>query len=141
MPPVFVDTAYHIAIFNAGDPLHGSATALANELAPDRSSQFVSTHLVLAEFLASASRATHLRVQAADYVRAFIAAPPVIIVETGAPLFERALQLYGSREDKRYSLVDCVSMIVCHDLGITDVLTSDHDFEQEGFNILLQRRT
>jgi predicted nucleic acid-binding protein len=30
-------------------------------------------------------------------------------------------------------------MVVCRDLGITDVLTSDHDFEQEGFDILLER--
>jgi hypothetical protein len=28
-------------------------------------------------------------------------------------------------------------MVVCHGLGITEVLTSDRDFEQEGFVRLL----
>ena len=141
MPPVFIDTAYHIAIFNPDDQLHSSAIALAATLARDRWLSFLTTHLVFAEFLASASRAPRLRVQAADYVRALIDMPRVTIVALDDSLFGRGLELYRSRQDKRYSLVDCVSMIVCRDLEITDVLTADHDFEQEGFNILLRRRT
>jgi hypothetical protein len=30
-----------------------------------------------------------------------------------------------------------MSMAICHDRGISEVLTADHDFEQEGFRILL----
>ncbi len=52
--------------------------------------------------------------------------------------FLEALELYESRLDKGYSLTDCISMNVCHKLGITQVLTHDHHFEQEGFSILLQ---
>jgi len=29
-------------------------------------------------------------------------------------------------------------MLVCRDLGVTDVLTADSDFEHEGFHILLK---
>ena len=52
-------------------------------------------------------------------------------------LLERAIDLYEQRPDKTYSLTDCISMIICRDRGITDVLTSDKDFEQEGFTRLL----
>ena len=52
-------------------------------------------------------------------------------------LFAAGLDLYGRRLDKQYSMVDCMSMVVCRERDIQDVFTSDHDFEQEGFRILL----
>ncbi len=138
MSPVFIDTAHHIAVFNVDDPLHRTAITLANEMSANRSITFVTTHLVFAEFLASTSRTGHLRVAAAAYVSALMAERRVAVVDLTPPLFERSLSLYRSRPDKRHSLTDCFSMVVCEDLGITDVLTSDHDFEQEGFNIMLR---
>jgi predicted nucleic acid-binding protein len=48
----------------------------------------------------------------------------------------RALYLYSLRVDKAYSLVDCMSMVVMQDRGITHVLTNDHHFRQEGFTVL-----
>jgi predicted nucleic acid-binding protein len=53
-------------------------------------------------------------------------------------LFDRSLDLYARRPDKSYSMVDCISMVVCRDLEIADVLTDDRDFEQEGFVALLR---
>lgn len=38
--------------------------------------------------------------------------------------------------DKGYSLTDCSSMCVMKTLGITDVLTHDKHFAQEGFHLL-----
>jgi predicted nucleic acid-binding protein len=52
-------------------------------------------------------------------------------------VFERAIAHYESRVDKAYSFTDCTSMVICRDLRITQVLTHDHDFEQDGFTILL----
>ena len=54
-----------------------------------------------------------------------------------ADLFFEGLALYGSRLDKGYSLTDCISMNAMRERGITDVLTHDDHFTQEGFNILL----
>jgi len=51
--------------------------------------------------------------------------------------FLKALELYESRLDKGYSLTDCISMNVCRELGIKEILTHDRHFEQEGFKILL----
>jgi len=52
-------------------------------------------------------------------------------------LFDAGLDLYRSRLDKGYSLTDCMSMIVCRQRNVTQVLTHDHHFAQEGFEILL----
>lgn len=47
------------------------------------------------------------------------------------------MDLYEQRLDKGYSLVDCISINVVRDRGITEVLTNDHHFEQEGFASLI----
>jgi len=51
--------------------------------------------------------------------------------------FLKGLELYASRLDKGYSLTDCISMNICREFDITEILTHDHHFEQEGFRILL----
>src|SRR5207249_2490183 len=50
--------------------------------------------------------------------------------------FDDALILYEARLDKGYSLTDCRSMLALRALSITEVLTNDHHFTQEGFTIL-----
>ncbi len=59
------------------------------------------------------------------------------VIEQKRNVFLDALELYESRLDKGYSLTDCISMNVCRTVGITEILTHDHHFEQEGFKILL----
>ena len=49
----------------------------------------------------------------------------------------RGLELYKARGDKNYSLTDCISMMAMRDRDITDVLTHDRHFAQEGFTVLL----
>jgi predicted nucleic acid-binding protein len=39
--------------------------------------------------------------------------------------------------DKGWSGVDCLSMVVMQERGITDVLSHDHHFEQGGHALLL----
>lgn len=53
--------------------------------------------------------------------------------------FLRGVDLYSRRPDRDYSLVDCISMNVMRDEGITDILTNDHHFAQEGFHILVRK--
>ena len=54
--------------------------------------------------------------------------------------FLSGVRLYGQRADKGYSLTDCISINACRQEEIVDVLTNDHHFIQEGFNILITRR-
>jgi predicted nucleic acid-binding protein len=46
------------------------------------------------------------------------------------------LKLYQQRLDKGYSLTDCISMNTMRKSGITEVLTHDLHFTQEGFIIV-----
>jgi predicted nucleic acid-binding protein len=64
--------------------------------------------------------------------------PDVAIVWVDASLHEEALNLLLARLDKTYSLCDAVSFILVREHGIRDALTTDHHFEQEGFNRLLK---
>jgi predicted nucleic acid-binding protein len=50
--------------------------------------------------------------------------------------FLDALSFYESRLDKEFSLVDCRSMLAMKSLGLTEVLSNDHHFSQEGFAVL-----
>ena len=52
--------------------------------------------------------------------------------------FLAGLELYRARPDKRYSLVDCISMQTMRREGLTEVLTNDRHFEQEGFRPLFR---
>jgi predicted nucleic acid-binding protein len=46
------------------------------------------------------------------------------------------LSLYKARADKGYSLTDCISMNTMRERNLTEVLTHDQHFAQEGFSLL-----
>lgn len=52
-------------------------------------------------------------------------------------LHRAALELLGVRPDKSYSLCDAVSFILMRRNGISEALTTDRHFAQEGFVRLL----
>ena len=54
-------------------------------------------------------------------------------------LCEAAVDLYASRPDKEWGVVDCFSFEVMRIRGITEALTADHHFEQAGLVALLLR--
>jgi uncharacterized protein len=64
--------------------------------------------------------------------------PTVLVVPQSRTSFLARLELYRSRPDKGYSLVDCISMCTMHKEGITEVLTNERHFEQEGFRALFR---
>ena len=51
---------------------------------------------------------------------------------------EQGMQLYERRQDKRWSMTDCISLVVMREERITEALTADHHFEQAGFTTLLK---
>ena len=52
--------------------------------------------------------------------------------------FIAGFELYRARPDKGYSLTDCISMQTMRREGLTEVLTNDRHFEQEGFRALFR---
>jgi predicted nucleic acid-binding protein len=135
---VFVDSSYLIAVFFPSDRFHAVAMRAGDDLFRPGGVRGVTTHLVLAEFLAFFARFPSLiRVRAADSIRDMTSTPTFAVIPVTNELFQRGLDLYRDRPDKRYSLTDCVSMCVCRGMNIGEVLTADRDFEAEGFTILL----
>ena len=51
-------------------------------------------------------------------------------------LFHLALERFEDRQDKGYSLTDCLSMIVMETHNIQTVLTTDSHFRQAGFKVI-----
>ncbi len=101
----------------------------------------VTTDSVLVEFLTFLSAGGgHVRRAARQYVETVYSHPSFVVVPQSPELFAAGLDLYSRRPDKTYSMVDCISMVVCGTRGINDVLTYDHDFEQEGLRALLRER-
>jgi predicted nucleic acid-binding protein len=129
----FIDTWYLIAIADPSDSHH----RLAKRLDVAISGIPLITHdAILTELLTyfcgagrnSRSRAValaHDLLERSDYR-----------VERSSDLFLAALDLYSERPDKEYSLVDCMSMALMRERGITHVLTNDHHFRQEGFTVV-----
>jgi len=64
--------------------------------------------------------------------------PDIHIVPQTRTGFLDASTLYNARPDKGYSLTDCISMQTMRREGITEVLTNDRHFEQEGFRALFR---
>lgn len=61
----------------------------------------------------------------------------VQIILASRSLQQRGVELYRQRQDKEWSLTDCISFVVMADHGLTEALTADRHFEQAGFTVLL----
>jgi predicted nucleic acid-binding protein len=64
--------------------------------------------------------------------------PKVEIIPITEELCARAFDLYRSRPDKEWGLIDCISFIVMEDRKLTDALTADDHFRQAGFRALIK---
>ena len=131
---VFADTFYWIAIFNPNDSFYGKATTLSQSL---QNTLIITTDEVLTEFLTYfASADPAVRCKAVNAVRGILRNPKVHVIPQTRQSFLAGLDLYEARPDKSYSLPDCISMNVMKAEGLTDILTHDEHFRQEGFRTL-----
>ena len=131
----FVDTYYFVAIFQESDQWHERAVELESQIV---GYNFVTTDSVLCEVLNYfCGYGTETRREVSAFVEDILVDGSFQVIEQTRDVFLKALELYETRLDKGYSLTDCISMNVCHELGITEILTHDHHFQQEGFTILL----
>jgi predicted nucleic acid-binding protein len=136
MRRVFADTVFWIAILDPGDELHRSANLAIDAVA---GAQLVTSEMVLVETLnAFSATGPRMRSAAVRMVEKLRARPNLVIVPQTPGLFEAALQLFGSRPDKGWSMVDCASFVIMRELRIDEALTFDSDFIQAGFQALLR---
>jgi len=135
MTPVFADTFCWYGLSNPRDQWHPLVLEARARLLGRR---LVTTEEVLVEFLGAMASSPFLRAAAHRLVEAIKADPIIKLLPQSNQTFSSGVHLYQSRPDKRYSLVDCISMNTCRSEGISEVLTNDHHFEEEGFGILIK---
>ena len=136
MKTLFADTFYWVALINPGDDWYKRVLNASNSLG---SIQIVTTDEVLTEVLTLYSEAgTRMRQRTVEFVDNILNNTKIQVIEQTHGSFLAGLALYRSRFDKGYSLTDCISMNTIRQLGITEVLTHDQHFAQEGFVILFR---
>lgn len=128
----FADSFFYLSLWNRYDACHERAKSVAGS----HRGGTVTTAWVLTE-VADALSHRRDRGGAVRFIETLRADPDCRIVPASQELFERGWELYVERQDKDWSLTDCISFVVMHDEGITEALTADHHFEQAGFAILL----
>jgi predicted nucleic acid-binding protein len=132
---VFADTAYWIALINPFDQ-YAQELAQYDELLSG--GRLCTTEEVLAELLTLFAGDAWLRSRAVETVREILADDTVHVIPQSHESFRSGFNLHAARPDKGYSLVDCISMRTMRQEGMSDVLTGDRHFEQEGFRALFR---
>ncbi len=136
MSAVFADTFYWIAFTNVQDLAHETVKTFTRSARPD---VICTTEEVLTEYLNYfAAWGPHFRNKAALNIQNILDSRTVRIVAQTGDSFRAGFELYRARPDKGYSLTDCISMQTMRTEGITEVLTNDAHFEQEGFRAVLR---
>ena len=135
MRQVYADTVYWIALANPLDQWHPSAVQAGRTL---RGATIITSEEILTEFLAHFSGQGQLvRQGAVRYVERILGNPSIIVRPQTHHSFLDGFTLYKARPDKAYSLTDCISMETMRQEGISEILTHDAHFTQEGFTTLL----
>jgi predicted nucleic acid-binding protein len=132
---LFADTFYWIALTNPDDSRYRDALALDDTLV---GTVIVTTDEILTEFMTFFSGDSWQRNRAVATVRSLLANPEVRVIPQSRESFLSGLSLFEARPDKGYSLVDCISMQTMRQEGLTEALTNDRHFEQEGFRALFR---
>ena len=136
MKAVFADTFYWTALTSTEDSFHASAVEFSLSLQPEK---LTTTDEVLDEYLAFFSSARpSVRMKAGNMVARLLKNFHVRVFPQSRDSFLAGLDLYRARPDKSYSMTDCISMQTMRREGLTEILTNDRHFEQEGFRALFR---
>jgi predicted nucleic acid-binding protein len=137
MKAIFADSFYWIALLNPKDTWHSRVIEYSQALS---NSSLVITDGIIDELFAHYSKSGDLmRGKVMELYRNILAEPNIRIIPHTEELRQEGIELYEKRPDKGYSLTDCISMIVMRQFGISEILTNDKHFTQEGFTILFSR--
>lgn len=134
MTPFFADTFYYLALINPRDAAHERVINLAQSLFTST----VTTAWVLTEVADAFSHSQNRRLFLV-LEESLRASPLVTVVAPSEELFRAGIELYSERDDKMWSLTDCISFVVMKQRGLSRALTADHHFEQAGFDAVFAR--
>jgi predicted nucleic acid-binding protein len=132
----FLDPSFSIALIVEKDQFHQRAMDLASEIA-ERNAEIITTQAILLEIGNALSKRRH-RKAAVSVLQELESDLKTTIIGLTPDLYDRVLQLFSSRMDKEWGLVDCISFVIMRKLDIETALTTDNHFIQAGFRALLR---
>lgn len=136
MKLILADTFYWIALINPKDDWHNRVVNVTRNL---QQVKIVTTDEVLTEVLNFLSTyGIQRRQKTVKLIKDIMVNPNILVFQQTRDSFLQGLNLYENRLDKEYSLTDCISMEVMKQLNITEILTHDQHFSQEGFMIIFR---
>jgi predicted nucleic acid-binding protein len=130
---MLIDTSGLLCLYHKDEPQHETAVKLY-ENSPHR----LTHSYILTEFVPLAHSRGFPREKNLEFARRLIETDEVSVIWVDEVLHRHALDLLFQRTDKTYSLCDAVSFVVMREAGLSDALTTDKHFIQEGFVRLLE---
>ncbi|MEH2328652.1 type II toxin-antitoxin system VapC family toxin [Nostoc sp.] len=130
---MLLDTSGLLCLHYQTEPLHTEASA-----AYKRATIRLTHSYIIAEYVALATARRFPRSFVLDFVVDLLDNPDIETVWVDEPLHRTAIDLLMGRKDKTYSLCDALSFVLMRQRRITEALSTDRHFEQEGFIRLLR---
>jgi predicted nucleic acid-binding protein len=136
MKRIFIDTSYFIALVNVKDLYHNLAKDWAKRIKKDK----IICHLTIPIIFEIADGFSKLsrRDMGRSLIDNIVNSRNHIIHPFSNTIYDKAIKLYLSREDKEWGLTDCYSFEIMGKNNISRVLTADIHFKQVGMEILLK---
>jgi predicted nucleic acid-binding protein len=129
---MFLDTSGLLSLYDSRDSFHQDAVREFH-----RADRLLTHNYVLAELVALVNARNLPRRDALDYIRDLLDHPLIEVLWVDEAFHRAGLNLLSHRTDKSHSLCDAISFLQMHERGITEALTADRHFEQEGLVRLL----
>ena len=130
---MLLDTSGLLCLHYPTEPSHTQALS-----AYKNATRLVTHNYIVAEYVALANARRFPRKFALDFVVDLVSNPYIETVWVDKPLHQSAVKLLTMRLDKTYSICDAVNFELMRQYSITEALTTDRHFEQEGFIRLLK---
>lgn len=129
---MFLDTSGLLCLQYKTEPFHTQAVT-----AYKKATTRLTHNYIIAEYVALATARKMPRYSVLTFIVDLLDNLDIELIWIDKSLHQDAVNLLKARLDKTYSLCDSVSFVMMRQRGITEALTTDKHFEQEGFIRLL----
>jgi predicted nucleic acid-binding protein len=129
---MFLDTSGLFCLLDREDPQQAKAARLYAA-----AQRCLTQSYVLAELVALGHARGVPRTTVLGFLNDLAKSPRVTVIWVNQDIHQQGMELLGNRLDKGYSLCDAVSFVLMREHQITEALTTDRHFVQEGFVRLL----
>lgn len=131
---MFLDTSGLLSLYDSRDSFHEDAVREFR-----RADRLLTHNYVLAELVALANARNLPRPDVLRYLSSLLDHPLIEILWIDEAFHRIGMDLLARRADKSYSLCDAISFLQMQERNVTESLTTDRHFEQEGLVRLLKR--